>query len=160
MGKGGTVPRGFGTLGLHAGQTLGGTVVGGGVQTLLHTALITQPRGNRTGQSVVGSSSVQSFEISSPGSDGFTITLPGNPLLPWQGTLRVRLATPSSGVVVAAKLGGALATPNNGSDTTPVSSSDVATFYGGDEVTCEAVLSGATGGPYAVTIDFGAIRLS
>ena len=40
MGKGPTKPRGFGSLGLAASQTLGGAVLGGGIQDQLRRALV------------------------------------------------------------------------------------------------------------------------
>lgn len=112
-----------------------------------------------SGTPVYGTSSVQQFSLSCPDSDGFTITLPGAASLAWMGRLNVR-ADIDTGQSIFAQLSGVLATPNTGGASGAVASDTVATFYGGDEITCEAILTGTAGGPYTVTVDFAAIRLT
>lgn len=145
-------------LGDAMGQAVAGIAGGlasGGSTAITQIRDITSTGRDRdlSGASVVGTNFKQSFAISSPGSDGFTITLPGATTSAWEGKLTVR-SNLDSGVTMYASLAGVLAVPAIGFGDNPVSSGDFATFSGGDEIVCEAILGGSPGGPFSVTVDF------
>lgn len=157
MGKGGTTRRGFGALGLHAGQTLGGTVVGGGVQTLLHTALTRRPDRNLSGGSVVGSHNADQFNLTAPAGDGFTVTLPGASTLGWQVSVGARAAGDPTASLTVAVNSTTYPTVSIGAGDTGYPSVTLL-GYGGDSFICEALVTGI--GEAIVDLEFTAIRLS